>query len=105
MNYEDLFKKLFEQKFTFEVDYTGVIYMEKKQPFNVGDKVTTNYYPNQEKIVRAVLEIYKDSDCESGWRVLADGGEPCACCKRPFGNEIGGRHGYGVDSGWFKKVE
>jgi hypothetical protein len=85
------------------------IYMGKEnimpQPFSVGDKVTSDFFAGESDIVRTVIEVNAVGTSSTGWLIMADGGDPCPCCRRRPGKMI---HGYtiqGVDSAWFKKVQ
>jgi len=62
----------------------------------VGDNVTTDFDWEHRAVVRTVLRVSKGSDYWSGLSILVDGGEPCKCCGRPIGKEIGP-----VDGAWF----
>lgn len=79
--------------------------MRKEKPFKVGDKVSSDFYKEESDIVRTVTYIEEDKRCGSGYRVRADGGEPCPCCKRLPGRPIGGTFDEGVDSAWFTLVQ
>lgn len=74
-------------------------------PFKVGDKVTTGYSPVHKSTVRTVISVIKSEYFSSGWAVCADAGDPCPCCGSRKGSAIKGHDGYGIDSGWFEKVE
>jgi hypothetical protein len=71
----------------------------KKAPFKIGDKVTTSFLEHEEGLVRTVIGISQSSTSESGWAIVADGGEPCPCCGR-IGTET-----RWIDTGWFKLCE
>jgi len=73
-----------------------------KGPFKRGDKVTSDFYPDEKDLVRTVTSCIKHPNCQSGWRITADAGEPCPCCNRP-GKPIIGAGNNGVDSEWFQK--
>jgi hypothetical protein len=71
-----------------------------KQPFKVGDKVTTSYHGSDKSVIRTVTNIIKKWDCESGWVVEADGGMECPCCGHRASVKTPP-----IDSGWFEMVE
>jgi hypothetical protein len=64
--------------------------------FKKGNLVKSDFYEEEKDIVRKIISIKKDN---GGYRVSADAGKICECCKRPLGKEI-----LGVDSAWFEKV-
>jgi predicted RNA-binding Zn-ribbon protein involved in translation (DUF1610 family) len=68
-------------------------------PFDVGDRVTSAYHSGDEKIIRKITQITRDTSCGSGWRVSSDWGEPCPTCGRGLTRNISG-----ADSAWFKRV-
>lgn len=70
-----------------------------KPILKVGDKVKTNFYSAEKEIVRTVIRVFEEKDCESGYRISADGGSKCPTCGRIPGTELS------VDMGWFTKVE
>jgi len=70
-----------------------------KQPFDIGEKVTSGYYSSAHNVVRTVTGCDRDAECNSGWRVSADAGGSCPCCNRDYSVPI-----HGVDSDWFTKV-
>lgn len=49
----------------------------------VGDKVTTDFQPGAEDVVRTVTEIYYATFLKV-WRISTDAGPICECCQRPF---------------------
>lgn len=69
-----------------------------KQPFKVGDKVTSSFFTKENDVVRKVLSC-EEGNYGSGWGASADGGEMCPCCKRFLGTPI-----HMIDSHWFKKA-
>jgi hypothetical protein len=71
----------------------------KKQPFRVGDKVTTDFIEADKKVIRTVTKIEKNDSCQSGWIVCLDGGGKCTCCHRFYSVEI-----KWIDSDWLKPV-
>lgn len=66
----------------------------------VGDKVTSDYWHDENDVIRKITAVYKDSNFTGGLAASADCGGICPCCKRPLGKEIS----Y-VNISWFKKVE
>lgn len=76
--------------------------MSERAPFKVGDMVTTDFDPADERVHRMVTKVESVSvrQSQSGWRVSADGGHECEACGRRASRPIGG-----VDSSWFKKVK
>lgn len=68
-----------------------------KEPFNVGDKVITDYISDQKNVVRIVTHITKSYNHESGYCVSVKC-EPCKCCGYQYPPIIQ------VDSKWFKKI-
>jgi hypothetical protein len=72
-----------------------------KQPFIVGDLVTSEYgeFGRDRKIVRRITSITRDDNCGSGWRASASAGDPCPTCKFSPGEPI-----HGVDCAWFKPI-
>lgn len=48
----------------------------------VGSKVTTDYEKGAENVIRSVTDIEQDHLFGSGYKVSADGGEPCGECGR-----------------------
>lgn len=75
-----------------------------KQPFEVGDLVTSDYYPKDASVIRRITKIYK-AERTDAWLVSADAGEPCKCCGAYPSKPIVGGMKYGVDSLWFRKIE
>lgn len=79
--------------------------METK-PFNVGDKVTSDYHRGEEDIERTITWCEKSGKHGSGIRygsgysASADGGEPCRCCGATPTKPIGC-----VDSTWFNSIK
>lgn len=71
-----------------------------KQPFELGDLVTTPYFRDEASVIRKVVAVEPVMGYASGWGVAADGGETCPRCRRTPGTAIGL-----IDSGWFKKAE
>jgi len=70
---------------------------QKKPPFAVGDKVTTDFHPRDRAIVRAVTKVVKRSGAwQSGWLVSVDAGTACAQCERTAREWL-----TDLDSGWF----
>ena len=65
-----------------------------------GQLVTTDFWLTEADIVRRIESIEVDFGCSSGYRIAADAGEPCACCKRPFGRRV-----HGIDGSWFSPVK
>ncbi len=64
----------------------------------VGSKVTTDFYRNEEHIVRQILTLYPSDDHASGYVASADGGEICPHCGRA------GSPMRPVDAAWFIPV-
>ena len=77
----------------------------KATPLFVGARVTTKLVRGEEKVVRTVTRLVPDDTCDSGWRAIADGGDPCPMCGQLPGKNICGHHEWGVDAGWFGLVE
>lgn len=73
--------------------------VNKRMPFIPGDRVVTKFYRDESDIIRRVESCVQDRACGSGWRVVADAGEPCPCCGRRAGRPV-----CSVDSAWFEKV-
>ena len=69
-------------------------------PFEVGDRVTSDYYVDARYIIRVVTKVAPLKGYASGWAVSADAGEPCLQCGRYYTDAM-----FFIDSGWFKKVE
>lgn len=69
----------------------------------IGDKVTSDFYLEESKVIRTLTCIKKDSSCGSGYRASADAGEKCPCCGKFEGKPIGSRH-HGIDAAWFNKL-
>lgn len=73
----------------------------------VGDKITTDFHYGEEGVVRTITEIYDNVQTGSRRGIVADAGEPCPCCGRPFGTPVcasGGSKSY-IDAYWAVKVE
>lgn len=66
-------------------------------PFQVGDRVTSRLYREQQNIVRRITWVEKSSKVPSGWLASADEGNPCPCCQSAPGIPIGL-----VDAAWFR---
>ena len=65
-----------------------------------GDKVRTEFNPDEKHVIRKVIYIEHDIRMGSGWAIRADDGGECACCHRPLGKPIGP-----VDGAWFLPAE
>jgi hypothetical protein len=75
--------------------------LEKTEPpFKKGDKVISDYYTDEALVVRKVTHVERRLDCQSGYLMSADGGEPCCQCDRPLGQPIAS-----VDSAYFKPAK
>jgi len=46
----------------------------------VGDKIKTNYYIHEDKIIRTVTQVIPDNTSQSGILISCDGGEICPHC-------------------------
>jgi hypothetical protein len=70
----------------------------KTPPFNVGDLVTTDFYPPGRNLVRRVTDCRRDDVFESGWSVAAEDAVygVCPCCGRPKVPDL-----RQIDSSWF----
>jgi hypothetical protein len=73
------------------------------EKLKVGMKVTTDYIPEESKIVRTILRIIPYKDCSSGLLVKADGGKKCPCCEKYEGTLINSK--LGIDASWFLPVK
>lgn len=73
--------------------------VQKMKQLEIGQKVTSKYYSLDQDLVRTITTVYKDDKCSSGFRVSANGGEPCKECGRvsAFINN--------VDGGWFIPID
>jgi hypothetical protein len=71
-------------------------------PFNVGDLVTTDFYPPGSKLLRRVTDCRRDSCYKSGWIVDTEDASDGACphCGRPKVPDL-----RRIDSGWFVPVK
>jgi len=74
-------------------------------PFKVGDRVRTEFYPNEKEIIRRVTSVVDHPPCQSGWLVNVDGGAACPYCGRGPGTPGVGYYAEGVDSRWFTRVD
>ena len=72
---------------------------EQLESFKVGDFVTSEFWRDEEHIIRKITEIIPHTGYNSGFCVSADGGKPCLCCDKPMGQEI-----KLVDGSWFLPV-
>lgn len=72
---------------------------KKANLLKVGDKVTSDFYPDEAHLIRNITSIYGDTDCGSGRRASVSGGIPCKLCKVSPGRMI-----RGVDAAWFIPV-
>lgn len=63
-----------------------------------GDLVTTAFHPSERDLVRVVTFVVKDKECESGYRIWANGG--LASAGEPYGRPING-----IDMSWFALVD
>lgn len=69
---------------------------EELRAFKVGDLVTTEFDRDASALVRRITAIKTTEKTGSGYRISADAGDPCPCCKRFFGVPVSG-----VDGSWF----
>jgi hypothetical protein len=75
---------------------------EEVEQLSVGDTVVTDFHRGDGHVKRKITRIEKDPKCSSsGYRISADDGGTCPCCKRSLSRPIAG----GVDGAWFIKVE
>jgi len=72
------------------------------QKLKAGDKITTEFFQNEEKVVRTIIWIEDNPKMGSGREVMFDGGEECPCCKRLLGTSLDDyKKGYGgIDAAW-----
>jgi len=68
-------------------------------PFQIGDKVISDFYKGEEKVIRIVTRCTSAISCGSGFRISTDGGKLCPCCG------LIGRPLVALDSTWCKLVE
>jgi hypothetical protein len=70
-------------------------------PFNVGDLVTTDFYPSGSKLLRRVTSCCRHDGFGSGWIVDAEDARDGACphCHRPKVPDL-----RQIDSSWFVLV-
>jgi hypothetical protein len=70
--------------------------------FNVGDLVTTDFYPPGRNLVRRVTSCRRDAHCQSGWTVDVEDARDGACphCGRPMAPSL-----RQIDSSWFVPVK
>jgi hypothetical protein len=61
------------------------------QPFVVGEKVTSDFFPREVEVVRTVTKVKKDKRFKSGWEVAATNGA--------------GTNIWSADSGRFRRYE
>ena len=69
-----------------------------KQPFQINDKITTDFFKGRESVVRTVSSCVQNKHSSSGW-IITTMETSCPCCGRSE-DQL-----YGVDSAWAKKVE
>ncbi len=72
-------------------------------PFQVGDLVTTDFYPPGRNLVRRVTDCRQSTPhCQSGWIVDAEDARDGACphCGRPMAPSL-----RQIDSSWFVLVK
>ena len=62
----------------------------------VGDRVVTDYENGAEDVVRRIVAVESSTSYGSGRWAVADEGEPCECCGRPFA-----RRTPPIDASWF----
>jgi len=72
----------------------------KAKDLKLGDKVTTDYFPDKSDVVRKITSINYDNTCGSGVRIVANGGEVCKLCGHiPSGVTPA------IDGAWFIPVK
>ena len=71
-------------------------------PFNVGDLVTTDFYPPGSKLLRRVTSCLRAANCQSGWIVDVEDARDGACphCGRPMAPSL-----RQIGSSWFVLVK
>jgi len=66
---------------------------------HIGRKIKSDYFKDQEHILRTVQVYLRNNDCSSGFMVWANGGELCPYCKTPPGTRLDG-----IDASWITFV-
>ena len=61
-----------------EIKKSCVVY--KGISYKVGDKVKTNYYPEEKDVIRTIVNIEQSKDHKSGYMVSVATGERCEHC-------------------------
>jgi len=79
------------------VGTVGVVGVVEKAPFQVGDRVTTEFYRAHRWVVRRITWVQRHQKCASGWLASADAGEPCPCCQVEAGTPTSL-----IDAAWFQ---